>query len=93
MKLLLCTRCGDVFKLRRYWKCCECGEVSGQYLDNVNAEVNGEGVSLAIGNGSLANAVRKVRDGSERADVICWARQHEGEGNPNTILTPEGARR
>jgi len=66
------------------------------YVDEVNAEVNGAGYSLAIGNGSLVQAIRML----DRPEVSvrhnrswymdyarvshCWVRPHTGIGNPHS---------
>lgn len=91
MKLLLCPACWDVFKLAIRTRSCQCGAVSGRYVDNLYAEVNGKGVSLAIGNGSLFNAMRAVEGGAERADVMCWTRPNEGPANPHTRVVKDAA--
>lgn len=59
MKLLLCTSCWDVRKLGLTTTTCECGRVSGKYLDDQHhAEVRGVGVEvLLIGNGHLLQAL------------------------------------
>lgn len=96
MKLLICPLCNDVFNLGYRVKRCSCGEVSGRYITQYDAEVNGKGISLAIGNGSLEQAVRRMyamkggefdRDQyKDEARVICWVRPHEGPGNPHTKI-------
>ena len=95
MKLLFCEECYDVFKLDFRYRRCECGAVSGKYVNNTQAEVNGNGFSLAIGNGSLTNAIRKLLAQDTVTDrnsyivnnaVICWVRPHEGPGNPHTTI-------
>lgn len=56
MKLLLCPKCFDIFKLDYEKRSCKCGEVTGRYLNEIDAITNGKGISLAIGSGSIANA-------------------------------------
>lgn len=94
MKLLFCEECWDLFKLAHELRSCACGRVSGHYIDHEKAVVNGKGVSLAIGNGSLWNAIRELRYGAkgvtgERIEVLCWVRHHEGPTNPNTTVREE----
>lgn len=98
MKLLYCLECGDVFNLQLHEKTCGCGKVKGRYTSREEAEVNGEGVSLGIGNGSLNEAVLRVLKGEVTTDfrkegdvrarhpssIICWARPHEGPANSHT---------
>lgn len=95
MKLLYCDICGDIFNLRlRQVKTCTCGHVKGQYDDNTYASVNGNGRSLAIGNGSLHNALYAnkaqfdyTRSGGDKLiTFIAWVRPHTGPRNPHTII-------
>jgi len=103
MKLLFCPDCNHVFSLsRKKMRSCDCGKVSGMYVDEVNAEVNGAGYSLAIGNGSLAQAIAiankpvgaAVRNRSwfiNNARVTyCWVRPHTGIGNPHSKVVKGG---
>ena len=58
MKLLMCGRCQDVFKLQLELRACACGRTRGRYLDDLNAEYAGD-AALPIGfdNPSLVYAV------------------------------------
>ena len=62
MKLLLCVECSDVFSLKTSgMTTCICGQTSGQYLDNLNAEVSGvkdKFLVLGFDNSSLVEAIR-----------------------------------
>lgn len=103
MKLLYCPSCGDIFNLQRYTKTCTCGKVVGRYVNSQDAEVNGEGVSLAIGNGSFDKAIFMAIAHPEQGDIrrlggewiqrpgafMAWARPHEGEANPHTKINKE----
>lgn len=99
MKLLYCPYCGDVFQLRLgKLRTCECGKVKGRYINNSEAEVNKEAISLAIGNGGLMKAIVKMQqfqsDTKDKADrkeyikegnlIYAWCRPNEGPGNPHT---------
>lgn len=93
MKLLFCEKCWDVFKLSSELRSCKCGLVKGKYINNTEAVVNGEGQSIAIGNGSLERAVLNAKainsDRSEyiqKAGMIAWVRPHTGDGNPHTKI-------
>lgn len=93
MKLLFCEYCGDIFNLSRTLKECSCGLVKGKYDDDLYARVNGNGKSLAIGNGSFKNALwgkaqfeYARRDGMPLSTFLAWARPHEGPMNPHTII-------
>ena len=90
MKLIFCKNCWDVFKLTvGELRACGCGRCVGQYDDNRHTAVtNGEGYALAIGNGSLLDAIRgekyPYRDYYGYRTVMCWVRDHDGETNPNS---------
>lgn len=94
MKLLFCPECHSVFNLSYHLKSCECGKVKGKYVNNVEAVVNGEGYSIAIGNGSLASALmygsrQRTNRRPKDSEIICWARPHEGEANPHTRVVKD----
>ena len=98
MKLLFCDRCGDIFNLDFHLKSCSCGHVKGKYDNNDAARVNGNGRSLAIGNGSFMNALGGIPQfdytynhrttGQKKSPVtfLAWVRPHSGEDNPNTTV-------
>jgi hypothetical protein len=59
MKLLLCLECDSIFNLDYYEKKCNCGRVSGKYIDGVNAVYWGDSAyPLAFSNHSFENALR-----------------------------------
>lgn len=99
MKLIFCPDCHDVFKLDFDERKCKCGICSGRYINNSEAVTNGNGVSLAIGNGSLNQTVinmifgpkDKSRDWYiENCKVqYCWVRPNEGPGNPHSKVEAE----
>lgn len=94
MKLLLCPNCSDIIKLTYKKKSCECGYVKGYYEDRIHAVTNGKGYCIAIGNGSIENAIRNLHmlpDDLSRNEYIgkcrveyCWIRPHDGNGNRHT---------
>lgn len=98
MKLLYCITCEDVFKLDKDLRSCRCGIVKGRYIDNITAETNGKGISLAIGNGSLQNAITdmlaQIGNGNRESFLEvgkgrishAWVRPNQGEGNPHTVI-------
>lgn len=103
MKLLLCDQCSDVIKLSRELRQCDCGHVKGRYLNDLQAEVNGNGYSIAFFNGSLSSAVRRL-NATPDADWLSAAllvddwpdtkfkaivRPHSGLGNPNTTINKD----
>lgn len=105
MKLLLCKDCYDVFKLDYEMRQCKCGKVKGRYLDGRMAEVSKDGVSIALGNGSVELAYGQMlghRDGTgdkaPREDYYkpgqgkieyAWVRPNSGPGNPHTRIIEE----
>ena len=90
MKLLYCPTCSDLFALRlREERRCACGQVTGRYVNREQAVTNGRGISLAIGNGSLREAIVRMMQRQEEASfapVMCWVRRNEGPSNPNTTV-------
>ena len=93
MKLIFCPQCHDVFKLTRSEeRQCKCGYCSGRYIDNLNAVTNGNGYSIAIGNGSIETGIYYLlgnmhhdRDWYKNNNqLLCWMRPNEGSGNPHS---------
>jgi hypothetical protein len=56
MKLLLCEKCNDIFKLDLTLRQCKCGAVKGKYLDEINAVYSG-GYPIGFSNPSLVKAL------------------------------------
>lgn len=101
MKLMLCTKCMDVFKLTRSTRTCACGTVVGKYdEDGHHAVTNGKGKCLAIGNGSLLHSMwygepHPAINSDKYANynkVLCWTRPHEGPKNPRSRVDPDLAK-
>lgn len=65
MKLLLCTQCGDVFKLGLTPRDCGCGACGGTYAhDGLNATYWGDCVPIGFANSSLVKALKnRPREG------------------------------
>lgn len=57
MKLLLCLKCADIFSLSRKEKYCGCGETSGKYIDDLNAEISGDCQPIGFSNGSFRSSL------------------------------------
>jgi len=59
MKLILCKKCSDIFKLDIKLRSCKCGKSYGRYLnDDFNAEYAGEyAIPLGFKNSSLKKAI------------------------------------
>ena len=101
MKLLFCPKCWDVFKLKiGEIRMCECGSVKGKYTDDGRfARVNDKGISIAIGNGSLLEAIEgmqslkdETNDTADRRSYqlagnikYAWVRPNFGPGNPHCL--------
>ena len=62
MKLLYCSICEDVIKLRTKVRSCTCGAVSGRYLDNRMAVYTGDAVPLGINNKTLLHTVTRWKE-------------------------------
>jgi hypothetical protein len=105
MKLLLCENCWDVFKLDYDMRICKCGKIKGRYINNSQAEVSKNAVSLALGNGSVQQSISNMRvhhmetnGKAERYEYYqpnngkieyAWVRPNEGVGNPHTKVIEE----
>jgi len=61
MKLLLCLDCGDIFNLTAKEKKCGCGKTSGRYIDDLNAEYEGNAQPIGFSNGSFIEAIKVQR--------------------------------
>jgi len=98
MKLIFCESCHDLFNLSLAMKKCSCGKTYGRYVDERNAEVSRDAVSIGIGNGSLQYAIRALRERNnfekisrEGAQTIgkieyAWVRANNGISNPHTKI-------
>lgn len=58
MKLLICLKCSDIFNLTMKKKTCGCGETSGMYVDNLNAEISGNCELIGFANSSFKTAYK-----------------------------------
>ena len=99
MKLLFCEDCYDVFKLDPdELRSCKCGRVRGKYNSDCHTSVsNGKGRSLAIGNGSLMNALcgrKQFEYFSESRQArlttfLAWSRPNDGPENERSTVDPD----
>ncbi len=101
MKLIMCPACKDVFKLRSALRECDCGLVQGRYVDASIAEVSKGAISIAIGNGSLQQAISNMNRIKSSGDAdrnsyrdearieYAWVRPNSGKGNPHTKVLGE----
>ncbi len=58
MKLIYCTECQDVVRLKKELKTCDCGASGGIYRDEINAEIWGPCVPIGFANKSFLAALR-----------------------------------
>ncbi len=103
MKLLFCEYCHDIFKPgSKSLRSCECGRVKGRYINDEEAEVSPEAISLVISNKSLVQAIADMRrhqavtgDKAGRSAYRqahqgriedAWVRPNTAPGNPHTRL-------
>ncbi len=100
MKLIYCQDCHDLFKLSLTMRTCECGHVYGRYVNNQDAEVSEDAVSIVIGNTHLrasieAMQIHTLRTGNtaDRTSYcqpghglieLAWVRPNCGPGNPRS---------
>lgn len=73
MKLLMCLSCGDIFNLSKKDKQCTCGETKGKYIDNLNAEIEGNCQPIGFANGSFRTAliIQGVEDERQKKKSEC----------------------
>ena len=59
MKLLYCSSCGDIFRVKLFEReSCSCGKTAGHYVDQLNAVYSGEfAVPLAVWNSTFLGAI------------------------------------
>ena len=78
MKLLMCSKCNDVFNLDYTLKKCQCCETRGKYLSDVEykkhgvAEYTESGIPLVIKNNSLVNILNEMNGVQDGMGVICF---------------------
>ena len=72
MKLLYCPRCLDIVRLMRHERTCECGAVSGRYIDNSNAEYAGGAMPIGLANGDVEEAGRRFFHRGKVTSIRCW---------------------
>ena len=58
MKLIYCTECLDIVKLYSEPRKCRCGQSSGHYIDDINAEYTGKAIPIGFGNNSFDHAIK-----------------------------------
>ena len=72
MKLLLCTKCSDVFSLKvKKVRTCSCGEIAGEYTDNYNARYWGAyAIPIGFANSSLVDTIKEQSALGNRPDLL-----------------------
>ena len=65
----------DVFNLTMTEKTCSCGKSSGQYIDNLNAEIKGncQGIGFANNKFKIAYQMQKMEDDAQKGKPSCCA--------------------
>ena len=93
MKLLFCVSCGDVLALKGQKRSCECGQSSGRYIDQLNAEVSGPCFVLAFLNREFFGIVsEQLSRGDLEEKLVSPPYVGETKGRVFTgILVPESA--
>jgi len=61
MNLLMCLECGDIFNLTKKEKSCGCGKTRGRYVDELNAEYEGNAQPIGFANGGFIEAIKVQR--------------------------------
>ena len=90
MKLLVCRKCGDIFNLSDKAKTCSCGESSGRYVDDLNAEIKGDCKAIGFSNGSLESAYRlqlKIDEAQGNKETCCLGERFEAFFIPESAKT------
>ena len=97
MKLVYCPFCEDLFRLfeEKELRLCRCGKSGGRYINNEEAVVLKDSISIGLGNGDLAFALGALyhykdkhldrREWIEKGRIkSVWVRPNSGPGNPHT---------
>ncbi len=75
MKLILCLKCDDVFKLSRTLKSCECGNVQGRRLeDDLHVEINMAAIPIGMANITVVRGALAYQRGNKDVDsrIDAW---------------------
>lgn len=100
MKLLICPKCNDVFKLdKEELRSCKCGHVKGKYKEDGHCAVtNGNGINLAMNSNDLMLKMiylSSEEDGELKYDeyrdkykIETWVRPSSGKANPRSKIDP-----
>jgi antitoxin component YwqK of YwqJK toxin-antitoxin module len=78
MKLLMCSKCNDVFNLGYTLKTCQCGVTKGKYLSDDESKKHGiveytdSGIPLVIKNNSLVHILNEKDGDQDGKSVICF---------------------
>jgi predicted nucleic acid-binding Zn-ribbon protein len=57
MKLLACIDCGDIFNLTSKEKSCSCGKTKGRYINDIDAEYEGNAQPIGFSNPSFRTSL------------------------------------
>ncbi len=74
MKLVLCRKCSDVFKMGDgKFKHCTCRASGGRYVDNLNAEMYGEyAIPIGLHNPQLVQAIKAQPEDGWGPEFKAW---------------------
>lgn len=73
MKLLFCPKCHDIRAFSRAEVECVCGASSARYVDDLVAEVQGDGILIGVANQTLNSALyTRSLYPSENLTIAAW---------------------
>jgi len=76
LKLVLCSKCQDIFKLERETRKCKCGRCYGKYEeDGLHAIVSKDCICIGIDNNSIVEGLRKYyskKDENLGPEITTW---------------------
>jgi len=70
----------DVLALHRAWRFCICGKSGGAFIDELNAEVMGEAISLGF---AMTSFIRAINSRPDKG----WGKEFEAFVVPRTCNT------
>ena len=95
MKAIYCPKCTDIVLLTYEDRSCRCGECRGRYVNNRDAETNGNGLAMGLGFGDFERGVSNIMSAPQSEDrkfyqdncrlEYVWFRPNFGPGNPHTM--------
>jgi hypothetical protein len=83
MKLLMCSKCNEIFNLDYSIKSCKCGLTKGSYLSDAESKKHGiaeyteYGIPIVIKNNSLFQAINENSEFQDGKTIICFVASKE----------------